>query len=72
MTVAGLYDTVAEPVIRLTFAPLTPGVRSSVRCTRALHAAQVMPCTGIVSSLVCGVRVAVMLSLGSQSWTVAR
>ena len=35
----GSKSTVAEPVIRLTLAALTPAVFSSVRCTRALHAA---------------------------------
>jgi hypothetical protein len=49
--------------MRFTLAPLTPGVRSSVRCTRALQAAQVMPCTGMVSSVEREVLVAVMLSL---------
>ncbi len=48
MTPAGSYETVAEPVIRFTLADLTPGVRSSARWMRALHAAQVIPWTGIV------------------------
>jgi hypothetical protein len=39
---------VAEPVIRLTLAELTPGAFSRVRCTLALQAAQVMPETGMV------------------------
>jgi hypothetical protein len=38
--------TVAAPVIRFTLALLTPGAFSSARCTRPLHAAQVMPETG--------------------------
>ena len=40
--------TVAEPVMRLTFAPLTPAVVSSERCTLPLHAAQLIPDTGMV------------------------
>src|SRR5882724_824678 len=46
----GSNATVASPVIRLTEAELTPGVRSSERCTRPLQAAQVMPVTGIVQT----------------------
>jgi hypothetical protein len=42
---AGSYATVAEPVIRFTFAVETPGVFSSDRCIRALQAAQVIPVT---------------------------
>src|SRR4051795_8930019 len=34
--------------MRLTFAELTPADRSSERCTRPLHAAQVIPVTGMV------------------------
>src|SRR6266498_1279621 len=45
---AGSKATVAWPVIRFTDADLTPGVRSSERCTRPLQAAQVMPATAIV------------------------
>src|SRR5687768_16345939 len=40
---AGSNVTVAVAVIRFTDASRTPGVFSSVRCTRLLHAAQVMP-----------------------------
>jgi hypothetical protein len=44
----GSYSTVAEPVIRLTFTALTPGVASNLRCTVPLQPAQVMPETGMV------------------------
>jgi hypothetical protein len=46
--ISGSYATVAAPVMRFTLAEATPSVRSSVRCTRPLHAAHVMPITGMV------------------------
>jgi hypothetical protein len=46
-------------------AELTPSVRSSVRCTRLLHAAQVMPVTGMVHDSRGAVIVSVTLNLPS-------
>ena len=63
-TTVGSYATVAAPVMRFTFAVATPGVRSSVRCTRPLHAAQVIPVTGMVQDSVGGVSVSDIVSLG--------
>src|SRR5262249_5418893 len=45
----GSNPIVACSVIRFTFALSTPGACSSARCTRALHAAHVMPVTLIVA-----------------------
>jgi hypothetical protein len=52
LVASGSKSTVADPVIRFTLAELTPGVRSRVRWTLALQAAQVMPVTGMVAESV--------------------
>src|SRR5688500_18814083 len=43
---AGSKRTAAVLVIRFTDASATPGSAARVRCTRAWHAAQVIPVTG--------------------------
>ena len=48
-TTPGSKRTVAVFVMRLTVASSTPGVFSSTRCTRAWHAAHVIPVTGMFS-----------------------
>ena len=46
---AASYVTAASVVIRFTLASSTPGAAASAFCTRAWHAAQVMPETWIVT-----------------------
>ena len=48
-TAFGSNETVALLSIRFTVASATPAVRASVRWTRAWHAAQVIPVTGMTS-----------------------
>ena len=69
----GSNDTVALFSIRFTVASATPGVRASVRCTRAWQAAQVMPVTGMTRRDAAGVSVVAVFviasALGASKYT---
>jgi hypothetical protein len=69
---AGSYATVAAPVIRLTLADDTPPVCSSVRCTRPLQAAHVMPVTGMVQDSEDGDRVSGIPQIPGSATMVPR
>jgi hypothetical protein len=69
VTAEGSKSTVAELVIRFTFAALTPGVLSSACCTRLLQPAQCMPEMGMVQVVEVAV---VMVNAGGRVILISR